>query len=367
MKFRTITQRYMTEHTRDGITVPVEKTRQVTVPALPRDMDAVAIKAASGLVLTLTLISIVWSTWSIGGLLGSGIGFLAAVVFDLAWGVCLLLEWMARFDVAKRKFPRVLGWLLLLATMGAIFWHGMERGNVAMGVCGAAVSAFAKALWLGVMKHIDRDLSPEDAQWVAAQISAANAKMAVASVRRQVARIEDRAAAELLALEAARSVLPEDMTGLSSLQALQARPEDALQAAGTAPSLQSRTVVPASRQVPQDDVTEPVQPVEVEAPEAPSTAGTSGPVLEDPEGQVPQVDKSSVRSAGTSRDHLRPVRGAATAEIRHLIGAGITEPSKIRDRLAVSGTKVPDASYIRRLIREARDNGGTDSGTGNYM
>jgi hypothetical protein len=202
MKWKTKEEEYTAPHTRDGITEMITRTRQVRVPVLPRDWDTVATRAAVLLVMSLTLVSIAWSTWSIGSLLNGGIGFGAAGVFDLSWAVCLILEWKSRFEAEKRAFPQRLGWWLLIGTMGAIFWHGMNMGSVGMAVTGAAVSAFAKVLWLGVMKHINKELSPDDAQWVAQQISAANAKMAVASARRAAARSEHRAAAELLAMEA---------------------------------------------------------------------------------------------------------------------------------------------------------------------
>lgn len=202
MKWKTKTEEYTAPHTRDGITEMITRTRQVRVPVLPRDWDTVATRAAVLLVMALTFVSIAWSTWSIGSLLNGGIGFGAAGVFDLSWAVCLILEWKSRFEAEKRAFPQRLGWWLLIGTMGAIFWHGMNMGSVGMAVTGAAVSAFAKVLWLGVMKHINKELSPDDAQWVAQQISAANAKMAVASARRAAARSEHRAAAELLAMEA---------------------------------------------------------------------------------------------------------------------------------------------------------------------
>ncbi|MFI5670463.1 hypothetical protein, partial [Streptomyces sp. NPDC051704] len=50
-------------------------------------------------------------------------------------------------------------------------------------------------------KHIDKDLSPADSQWVAAEMSKANAKLAIAGVRRQAAKAEVAARLELLAAE----------------------------------------------------------------------------------------------------------------------------------------------------------------------
>src|SRR4029079_8428194 len=122
--------------------------RDVRMPVLPRNWDRIATRGVVGLVVTLTLAAIVWSTWSIGELLNGGPGYLAAAVFDLAWAVCLTLTYLARFDQEKEKFPNALGWWLLAATMGLIFWHGMTLHSVGMAVGGAAVSLFAKVLWL---------------------------------------------------------------------------------------------------------------------------------------------------------------------------------------------------------------------------
>jgi hypothetical protein len=201
VRFKVVREKYTGEHTREGITVPVTKEREIRMPVLPRNWDTIALRVAVGLVLALTLASIVWSTWSIGELLHGGVGYFAAAVFDLAWAVCLILTYLGRFDEKKREFSDRLGWALLVATMGLIFWHGMTLDSVSMAVGGAAVSLFAKVLWLGVMRHVNRDLSDEDRQWVAAQISSANAKMAVADARRRASHIEQRAALELLAME----------------------------------------------------------------------------------------------------------------------------------------------------------------------
>ncbi|MFJ9538787.1 hypothetical protein ACIRPX_16150 [Streptomyces sp. NPDC101225] len=205
MKFRTGT--HVRHVPLDGGTHDVPEHYAVAIPVPPRDWDRVALRAAASLVLVLTLVSVTWSTYSIGVLLGRGIGFAAAVVFDLGWMVNILLEWLSRFDPAKRGFSKRLGWALLAATMGAILWHGLLLGSPALGVVGAGVSLFAKTLWFGVMRFIDRDLSEADAAWVRQEMSRANAALAVADVRRQVARIEDRAAAELLAAEHLRARL----------------------------------------------------------------------------------------------------------------------------------------------------------------
>ncbi|MFD9266816.1 hypothetical protein ACFWB1_18130 [Streptomyces goshikiensis] len=191
----------MVDRTIDGTTNRVPEPYTVRTPKLPMDKDRAALIGVSALVLTLTLVAIVWSTHSIGTLLGGGVGYAAGVVFDVAWLAVLLLEWMARFDPAKREFPRKVGWGLALVAAGAIFLEGLLAGGWQMATVGAAVSIVAKVLWWAVFKHIDRDLSPGDAAWVAAEMSKANAKLAIAGARRQAAKAEVAARLELLAAE----------------------------------------------------------------------------------------------------------------------------------------------------------------------
>ncbi|WP_051743081.1 hypothetical protein [Kitasatospora sp. MBT66] len=207
LKFIEQTRHRLVARTHNGTTHQVREPYQVSIPKPPADWDARAIKGASILVLMLTMVSVVWSTYSIGHLLDGGVGFLAAAVFDLAWLVNVLLEWLSRFDAEKRRFSQYLGWALLAATMGAILWEGLDAGSAGLAVVGAAVSAFAKVLWLGIMRFVERDLSPADREWVAQEVSAANAKMAIASVRRMSARAEAAATMELLAAERMRTEL----------------------------------------------------------------------------------------------------------------------------------------------------------------
>lgn len=208
MKFRDQVRYRLVDRTVDGITHQVRQRYTEAVPVLPRDWDQVAIRAAAALILGLTSIAIAWSTISIGALLGGGIGYAAACLFDVSWLTVLVLEWLARFHPGKRAFPRALGWLLVVLAAGAIFWHGMLAGSVAMATVGAVVSVVSKLLWLALFRHIDRELTEEDQEWVRLELSAANARLALASVRRQVARSEVTAAAELLSAERVRATFP---------------------------------------------------------------------------------------------------------------------------------------------------------------
>ncbi|WP_405426357.1 hypothetical protein [Streptomyces erythrochromogenes] len=201
MKFLEEVRTRLVDRTIDGTTHQVPEPYTVRTPKLPMDKDRAALLGVSGLVLALTLVAIIWSTHSIGTLLGGGVGYAAGVVFDVAWLAVLLLEWMARFDPAKRGFPRKVGWGLALVAAGAIYLEGQLAGGWQMALVGAAVSIVAKVLWWAVFKHIDKDLAPGDAAWVAAEMSKANAKLAIAGARRQAAKAEVAARLELLAAE----------------------------------------------------------------------------------------------------------------------------------------------------------------------
>ncbi len=218
MKFKEEIRKRLVDHTVDGVTHKIEKPYTQRVPVLPADWDSRAIKAASTLVLTLTTIAIVWSTVSIGALLHGGVGYAAAALFDISWVTVLLLEWMARFDPGKRAFARNMGFVLVAVTAGAIAWHGALLGSVALAVVGAVVSVIAKLLWMAIFRHVDKPLTPEDRQWVDAEISKANAKLAVAGVRRRVAVAEVQARAEILAAEKLLGELDDDANKLDVIQ-----------------------------------------------------------------------------------------------------------------------------------------------------
>ncbi|MCK9904278.1 hypothetical protein CC117_00740 [Parafrankia colletiae] len=242
MKYRIETEEYPDTHTVDGVTAPVARTRRIAVPVLPRDWDALAVRAVVGLVLALTLVSITWSTVSIAHLLdGTWTAYLAASVFDLAWCAALGMAYLVRFRPDRRKVVDRVGWALLAVTVTAIGLEGYQSGGIAMACIGASVSIAAKALWWTLGHATRPELTADDAQWVAAQISNASAQLAVASVRRQVARAQDRAAAELLAMEASRrppfgTVLAADGAAPAALPTADP-PAGSVAASGAAPAV----------------------------------------------------------------------------------------------------------------------------------
>lgn len=401
MRFRTETRTRTVRRTLDGITNEVPEEYTVRVPRPPADWDAIATRAAVGLVLALTAVAVVWSTVSIGELLGGGVGFAAAVLFDLAWAVALLLEYLARFDPAKRTFAKRLGWALLSITMGAILWHGLKAGDVALAVIGAAVSLVAKVLWWGVMRFIDRDLSAADRAWVAAEISKANAKLAVAGVRRQAARSEARAAAELLAAEHTRAEFSELLAAAAPAPEPEALPsrDEALERAVSALRQASELAAADPAGEGQDraallveEALDTARAAGVSAREvydtdrarralatmAAARAETSGdrpdaaPVPRpDAPGDRPDVrtDREMVQVGASGS---RPDAGAGTpgrppsiaAGVRQLVAAGITDPDVIGDRLSAVMGRPMNPETIAREVRDATKTTGRPAATG---
>ncbi|PJN22404.1 hypothetical protein [Kitasatospora sp. CB02891] len=175
---------------------PVELVEEEYTVAVPRDWDrAVLGTAAAGTGLLLAL-AVTWSTASIGGLLAlngveKSIAYAVAAVFDLAWIICMALEWLARHDPHRARAPRIAGFVFLGISMAAIATreilpHGYS--GIAVGAIGAAVSLVAKGVWTLVIKASAKELSPIAQQYVARRRAAAGAELAMAGVERQLAR-----------------------------------------------------------------------------------------------------------------------------------------------------------------------------------
>ncbi|WP_061443843.1 hypothetical protein [Streptomyces sp. CCM_MD2014] len=126
--------------------------RTVWVPAPPRDWDAVVARALVCAAILGTVLSLGWSTDSIGHLLdrtGSDVtAYAVAVVFDVVWLACQAREWLEREYPERAAGAKVGGYVCLALAMAAIFANGYEAGETVAGAGGAAVSALAKFLWV---------------------------------------------------------------------------------------------------------------------------------------------------------------------------------------------------------------------------
>ncbi|MGW1379546.1 hypothetical protein ACWD6P_35500 [Streptomyces sp. NPDC002446] len=383
MKFKTEKRQRTVQHTRDGITHDVTEPYEIRVPVMPADWDQYAIKAAVTVVALLTAVAVVWSTYSIGALLDGGMGYAAAAVFDAAWIVNVLMEYLARFDPAKRSFSKKVGWLLLAATMGSIFWHGILAGSVALGVVGAAVSLFAKVLWMGIMRFINRDLSEADQQWVKAEISRSNAQLAIAGVRRQVARAENRAALELLAAEQTRTEVSDWMAttapavdstpapaavsaGTSSASALTSAPE------GDAATLRRRDVTNPGNplfQAPTIHKDEDGYPAETEFAEV-SEADNVHAIRPDVR-PVPDTTPPAAAHADDRVPEQTPRRISIASAVRKAVEGGMTDAETIVRSLGERFDRTEDpkfAATVKRYVREAKQDQATeDQAHGLYL
>ncbi|WP_369361233.1 hypothetical protein [Streptomyces sp. cg2] len=408
MKFRTRTE-YQTEPrtvTVDGKSHTRMAAVPVQVPQLPRDWDQIALRAVVAVVMALTTVAVAWSTYSIGAVLQGGIGYLAASVFDAAWIVNILLEYLGRFDPKKRKRNKCFGWALLAATMGAILWHGLLAHSIALGIVGAAVSLFAKMLWLSIMTYINKDLSEDHQAWVKEETSEAHAKIALSQVRRASAKAEAYAAAELLAAErirnqyaaapatpavpepestrgtrtlgqAVRAILADDgHRGLAPGAPMSQAAEDAIaqaladgwtsrevydaaihtQRATTTPRRRDVTTAPDIRPQTPPETPPGVRPEVSGYPLRPVSAQASGPDEESdvrpdvrpaPQPREPQRDEERV-------PEQRPP--SLAKEVKRLVFQGVTDASVIAQALAARVGREPgDPTYQATVGRYVRD------------
>jgi len=202
---RVITERVVT-HTIGGKTRTVRVPEEKMVPLAPKDWDRVALNAVTTAVALMGAVSIVWSTVSIGHLLSLAsvvwAAYLVAAIFDVSWIVCLVLEWLSRFNPEKVRAPRTAGWAALVVAMSAIFTNSSLQHQPLAGLFGAAVSLVSKGLWAMRIHHTAQKLTPEQQAWVSDELADMSATAAVLGARRQMAGINNRTQRILLALEA---------------------------------------------------------------------------------------------------------------------------------------------------------------------
>ncbi|MFH8717256.1 protein transporter Sec31 [Streptomyces zaomyceticus] len=208
MRTRTERRERLVPHTVDGETLLVTEEYALEVPVPPRDWDHIVLTGALAVVAIGLGIVIVWSTSSIGDLLVrtdvlKPIAYAAATGFSLGWMVCMALEWLARYDPARIKRPRTAGHVFLAADMAAVCVHGWIADSLKVGIIGAVLSAGAKGLYTLVLDHQAAPLDARTQQWVAIKRGEVGSRLALGAVRRQLTRVESRAAAEEAALRTA--------------------------------------------------------------------------------------------------------------------------------------------------------------------
>lgn len=204
MKTRSVERTRLVPHTINGKTEMVLERYTLDLPVPPRDWDRTvltAVTAASGLLVT---VAVVWSTASIGDLLSrvtiAPAAYAAAIAFDLAWILCMAVEWLARYDPKRANLPRNMGHGALLIAMAAVGAHGWLAGQVVIGIIGAVVSGIVKTLWTVVLRHHAKPLDDKTQQWVDKQRAEAGGELAMVAINRELTRARGQVAAEEEAL-----------------------------------------------------------------------------------------------------------------------------------------------------------------------
>lgn len=175
--------------TRNGRTHYVEEPPKLP-PLTPDEIVLRAVGAATALVV---LGALVWSTVSVGAMLDkvapAWAAYMIAAIFDLTWIVAMATEYVLRFEPARQRVPKTIGWISLLISMAAIFTHGALLNLPWIGAFGAVVSALAKGLWWLLMFATSRRLDNDTQAWLTLELGEVHAKraeqMALAKVERE--------------------------------------------------------------------------------------------------------------------------------------------------------------------------------------
>lgn len=223
MKTRTVQRTRLVPHTINGQTEMVLERYTVDLPVPPRDWDRTILAAVTAAAGVLVAVTVVWSTASIGDLLArvtvAPAAYAAAGAFDLAWILCMAVEWLARYDPARAALPRKMGHIALVIAMAAVGAHGWLADQAAIGIIGAAVSGIVKTLWTIVLGHHAKPLDDKTQQWVDKQRAQAGGELAMVAINRELTRARGQVAAEQRALEMADPDSPDadpDQSGQSA-------------------------------------------------------------------------------------------------------------------------------------------------------
>lgn len=202
---RTVQQAEMVPVTRDGKTHMTRQISTVEQQLPPRDWDQIVLTGVTGVAIAVGIGCIVWSTSAIGHLLAAAahhaVAYGGAITFDLLWMTCLALEWLARYEPDKAKAPMLAGLLGLAIAVGALVTEGAINDHLAAGIVGAAISVGVKVLWALVLRHHAKALDPDTQQWVDLEMAEVGGELALAAVRRRLARSRQQLAAHTAAYQ----------------------------------------------------------------------------------------------------------------------------------------------------------------------
>ncbi|MFM9594130.1 hypothetical protein ACKI16_23735 [Streptomyces scabiei] len=294
----------------DGETTYRQVPRTVWVPAPPRDWDAVVARALVCAAVLGTVLSMGWSTDSIGTLLArtasAVTAYSVAIVFDVVWLACQAREWLERDNPERAGNARNAGYLFLVIAMAAIFANGYEAGETVAGAGGAAVSALAKYLWVLALGYYAVDLDEGTAHHLHTRRQGIAVRLALRASRR---RLEAAEAYE-------RHVYGDQGGGDVTVARYEARTP--APAAVPAPSPVSPPVAPASL-----PPVQAVVPTPAPAPAAPAASPVSSQVAPVPPAPVPPV---STPAGDTSPTPGTPAPDDARTRVLQSLGLPLDHP-----------------------------------------
>jgi hypothetical protein len=138
-------------------------------PKIPRSLDRTLLGVIVAACTLLLVAVIVWATVNIGGLLSGMVpawaAYGAASAFNLAWIICLGLEWVDRHSPQQAQASMVAGWVFLVAEMVAVGVHGHREDSLAVGIVGALASAVVKTVWTLLLRRYATPLDWMTQQW----------------------------------------------------------------------------------------------------------------------------------------------------------------------------------------------------------
>jgi hypothetical protein len=140
-------------------------------PVPPREWDDVILRGVTALAITVTVVAVVGTTASVGGLLAhmvpSPVAYAMGGVFTSVWLACLGVEWLNRISPARARPARIGGRWALVLSMAAVFAYGYTLGQPVAGGVGACIDMLSKGLWALLIGYHAVPLDDGVAHWVA--------------------------------------------------------------------------------------------------------------------------------------------------------------------------------------------------------
>jgi hypothetical protein len=173
VRYEKVTRFRMETTVIDGVPSTRRVAYQAWEPAPPRDWDELILRGVTGLAIAVTVIAVVATTASVGGLLDalvpSAVAYSTGVVFTSAWVACLGVQWLNRVNPERAKPAMIGGWVALAISMGAVFAYGHTLHQPWAGAFGACIDLLAKGLWALLIGHHAVPLDAGVAHWVTEQ------------------------------------------------------------------------------------------------------------------------------------------------------------------------------------------------------